>query len=433
MLRHLFDIPPAPIYLSGASRSPMPKSVLNTGIKALRRKAETPWEIAAPEFAHVDERCRVAWSKLLPGSTPHHFSFAPSCSYAISLVANVLVRAQAIQRTDSVLVLDDQMSSSVYPWQQVVQDVGAQLKVVRLTDGGENNDDWTQAVLHSTWWNDTSTSVKVVCVPNVHWCDGSLLNLKEIGIKCRKHGAILVVDATQSLGALPLDVSLVRPDFVAASSHKWLMGPYGVCLLYSASKWHGSQRKEERSGATAGVSGLWPLEHHEHNRFNPTEIDCLPLHKNSKDSNGSAGGVNYVGYEPRFKQGARAYDSGGRPNPVLMPMVCTAVELVLQWEPSRVRDMLRRQTDKIAEVAIRLGLRVPSQRAGHICGVDKIGDLEWSDRCSSFLKRNGMIVASRFGKLRVAPHVYNTDAEIEQLCTLLVAFEALENTCSSKL
>ena len=414
--RQLFDLPAFPIYISGASRSPMPRKVLHTGIRALRRKTETPWSIASDKYSHVDENCRKAWAKLL-NATPSNFSFAPSCSYAISVVANILVRSQTIRSGDSILILNDQMSSSVYPWQQVVQDVGAQLKVVRLTDGGENNDDWTQAVLHSTWWNDTSTSVKVVCVPNVHWCDGSLLNLKEIGIKCRKHGAILVVDATQSLGALPLDVASIGPDFVAASSHKWLMGPYGVCLLYSDARWHGIQSK-----AGAGVSKLWPLEHHEHNRYNPNDIDCLPLIVETE----------LVGYEPRFKQGARAYDSGGRPNPVLMPMVCEAVNMVLDWKPANVRDMLQRQTDKVAKTARQLHLRVPSQRAGHICGVDKIGDLEWSDRCSSFLKRNGMIVASRFGKLRVAPHVYNTDAEIEQLCTLLVAFEALETT-SSKL
>ena len=412
--RSLFDLPASPIYISGASRSPMPRKVLHTGIRAMRRKVSSPWSIAASEHRHVDERLRKAWAQLL-NATPDHFSFAPSCSYAISVVANILVRSGTIKREDSILVLNDQMSSSVYPWQQVVHDTGARLKVVRLSDGegGSNNDDWTQAVL-----NATSATVKVVCVPNVHWCDGSLLDLKKIGEKCRACGAVLVVDATQSLGALPLDVGQVRPDFVAASSHKWLMGPYGVCLLYSDARWHGIQMTNKQDGQTAGVSNLWPLEHHEHNRFNPTDIDCLPL---LSDHN-----TGFIGYEPRFKQGARAYDSGGRPNPILMPMVCTAVEMVLRWGPDQVHNMLRVHTDQIAAMATRLGLRIPSRRAAHICGVDRCGDETWADRCSTFLASKGIIVASRFGKLRVAPHVYNTSNEIQQLCTLLMAFEVME-------
>lgn len=301
------------------------------------------------------------------------------------------------------------MSSSVYPWQYVVSNVGAQLKVVKI---GELNDDWTQAVLESKWWetkiNGTSR-VKVVCVPNVHWCDGSLLDLEKISNHCRERGAVLVVDATQSLGALPLDVEKIQPDFVAASSHKWLFGPYGICLLYSDSKYHGVQ-VNGKGGNTFGLSGLWPLEHHEHNRFNPNNIDCLPL------LDGDAG------YEPRFKAGARAFDSGGRPNPVLMPMACEAVEMILHWGPNNIFRMLREYTEKVAIVAVKLGLIVPSQRAGHIIGISKKNDPEWSDRCSCFLKRNGIIIASRFGHLRAAPGVYNTEAEVEIFCDLLSKF-----------
>ena len=69
---------------------------------------------------------------------------------------------------------------------------------------------------------------------------------------------------------------------------------------------------------------------------------------------------------------------------------------------------------------------MPSERGGHICGIDKAGDTTWADRCSAFLKKKGVIVASRFGKLRVAPHLYNTEEEIEKLCTLLTMFERTE-------
>ena len=91
-----------------------------------------------------------------------------------------------------------------------------------------------------------------------------------------------------------------------------------------------------------------------------------------------------------------------------------------------MRDALRVHTNAVATTAGALGLRVPTRRAGHICGVDRPGDATWADRCSAFLEAHGVIVASRFGKLRVAPHVYNTESEVKMLCELLARFEASE-------
>ena len=390
--RHLFALPPTPVYLSGASRSPMPRCVVLAGMRALRRKAETPWSIASARYSDVDETLRRQWAVLI-NATADDFSFAPSCSYAISCAANSIYRAGAVRQGDVVLVLADQMSSNVYPWQHLCERTGAKIKVV------SESQDWTQGVLDAIT---SSGQVKVLAIPHVHWCDGALLDLVRISKVCRGQGTILVVDATQSLGALPFDAATIQPDFLAAASHKWLMGPYGVCLLYASQAWHGSSGK------------MWPLEHHEHNRWNPESIDCLPM-----DSSGH--------YEPRFKTGARALDSGGRPNPVLMPIASKALELVLRWGPERVRAHLQAFTDRVAAKASTLGLHTPKHRAGHIVGVSKVGDREWSDRCSSFLKSKGVIVASRFGKLRVAPHIYNTSEEVDLLCDLLAEFVDLDD------
>ena len=420
--RHLFALPSEPVYLSGASRSPLPRAVLQVGNRALRRKAENPWSIASEEYQHVDEKLRTQWATLLnaPGGADD-LTFAPSCSYAISCAANNIYRAGIIARGDIILVLEDQMSSNVYPWQDLCERSGAKLGVVSNTKS--RNGDWTHAILDAQWWGKfaddeaESCQVKVVAVPHVHWCDGSLLDLGAISKVCKERGAVLVVDATQSLGALPLDVSRVQADFVAAASHKWLLGPYGICLLYVERTWHDfssfKSKATTRGDAPCQDSSsrrlIWPLEHHEHNRWNPKDIDCLPM---------SPEGF----YETRYKIGARALDSGGRPNPVLMPMASKAMEIVLKWGPKRVFAHLKRHTDHIASAAEDLGLEVPSKRGGHIVGISRRGDKTWSDRCSSFLKENGVIVASRFGKLRVAPHVYNSEKDIDFFCSLLSKF-----------
>jgi selenocysteine lyase/cysteine desulfurase len=82
------------------------------------------------------------------------------------------------------------------------------------------DDDWTSALLS---FIDRSTGI--VAVPHCHWTDGGLIDLEAIGAACRRVGAVLCVDATQSVGALPLDVKRVDPDFLAVASYKWLLGP----------------------------------------------------------------------------------------------------------------------------------------------------------------------------------------------------------------
>ena len=406
MHRHLFSLPASPIYLSGASRSPLPRSVLTVGVRALRRKEETPWSITSPGNENIEEQARVMWSKLLntPGGA-NDLALAPSCSYAISVAANVLFSSGKIRPNDVILVLSDQMSSNVYPWQHLAKRTGAKLHAVKLDDFSSSS--WTEAVIVEM----ESGRVKVVAVPNVHWCDGALLNLERIGACCRSKGAMLVVDATQSLGAFPLDVQKVQPDFLAASSHKWLMGPYGVCLLYVAAQW------QQHDCAV-------PLEHHEHNRFGADGDVCLEMQDDLVDVNGAnvSNGGGTTGYEERFKSGARKFDSGGRPNPVLLPMVVEGLRHVLAWNPEQVHISLSKMTNIIQIAAKELGLVTPKEHAGHILGISALNDPEWSDRCSSYLKSKGIIIASRFGHLRVAPHVYNTPVEISTFCSVLKEF-----------
>ena len=73
---------------------------------------------------------------------------------------------------------------------------------------------------------------RVVAVPNVHWTDGSLVDLDAVIPAARRVGAAVVIDASQSLGALPLEVARLRPDFVVSVGYKWLLGPLGVGCLY---------------------------------------------------------------------------------------------------------------------------------------------------------------------------------------------------------
>jgi len=273
-------------------------------------------------------------------------------------------------------VLAEQFPSNYYPWQRLAEEKGAALKVVPWPE----DNDWTAAVL-----NALSGEVAVAALPHVQWTSGGRLDLVRIGQACRKIGAALALDLTQSLGALPISVREVQPDFAVAASYKWLLGPYSIGLLYVAPKWHGGR----------------PLEENWIQRANASDFASLILYTED--------------YEP----GARRFDMGERSNFALLPAAVRAMEQLLAWgvpEVSAASGALNRQ---VAEGAAELGFSSPPEelRAPHyLCLRRKDGiPAELPAR----LAREKVFVSVRGNSVRVAPHVYNTVSDVERLIKLL--------------
>jgi selenocysteine lyase/cysteine desulfurase len=124
-----------------------------------------------------------------------------------------------------IIVLQHQFPSIAYSWRVLAGDRAANLVTIARPDDW----DWTSAVLEKI--NDETD---IVSVPPVRWMDGSRLDLVRIGKRCRKKGAAFVVDATQAVGAMPLDISQLQPDFLFCSAYKWLLCPYTLAFLYAA-------------------------------------------------------------------------------------------------------------------------------------------------------------------------------------------------------
>jgi selenocysteine lyase/cysteine desulfurase len=117
-----------------------------------------------------------------------------------------------------VLVIAEEFPSNVLPSRRTVGEAGATLVTVPLDERGS----WTQAILDRI--DDT---VKVVSVSTCHWTNGAYIDLRPIGRACRETNSVLVIDATQSLGAMPFPLADVQPDFLVAAGYKWLLSPYG--------------------------------------------------------------------------------------------------------------------------------------------------------------------------------------------------------------
>lgn len=368
--RNLFEIPEGIAYLNCAYMSPLPRAARAAGEAALARKAH-PWEITPRDFFDEAETARSLFAELV-GGEPEGVAIIPSVSYGIGVAAaNIALRGD-----QTIVVLEDQFPSNVYPWRDLAERTGATIvTVARPLDF-----DWTRALLEHI---DERTGV--VAVPNCHWTDGSVVDLVRVGERARAVGAALVVDTAQSLGAYPLNVEEVRPDFLVAPTYKWLLGPYSLGFMYVA-----PHRREGR----------------------PLEFNWITR----EDSEDFAGLVNYRG---GYQSGARRFDMGERANFGLMPIAIASLRLILEWRVERIAATLRDLTARIENDARTLGFDVTpgERRVGHLIGLRSSTAL--SPDLAARLAAAGVYVSVRGTAIRVSPHLYNTYEDVERLFQVL--------------
>lgn len=368
--RELFEMPEDIAYLNCAYMSPQLRRAREVGEWAVSRKSR-PWEVTPNAFFEDVEVVRALFARLVGGEADG-VAVVPSVSYGISVAAaNV-----PVHEGEKILILEDQFPSNVYPWRELASRSGAKLVTVTRPE----DYDWTRALIEEI---DTDTAV--VAAPNCHWTDGSLVDLARVGERVREVGGSLVVDGIQSLGALPFEVSDVRPDFLIAASYKWLLGPYGVGFMYVDQK--------HRDGR--------PIEHNWINRRGSEEFSQL------------------VDYEDAFQPGARRYDVGERSNFVLLPMAAEALRQLLDWGVENVSETIGALTDLIEQKAQERGIAtIPKERrARHMIGL-MLGPGA-PDDLATRLMRHDVFVSVRGPSVRVSPHLYNTEADIDRFFDVL--------------
>jgi selenocysteine lyase/cysteine desulfurase len=364
--RHHFDIPAEVTYLNCAYLSPLMHGVMASGETGLARKRH-PWTIRREDFYQPVEEARERFARLV-GAAADDVAIVPSSSYGAAVASANL----PLERAQNIVHLADEHASNTLEWLCRAGAVGAGVRTVERPAGG----DWTSAVLERI---DSGTAL--AALPNLHWTDGGLLDLVAIGRRCREVGAALVVDGTQSIGAMPFDVQAVQPDFLLCSAYKWLLCPYTLAFLYAAPHRQAGQ----------------PIEHHSFSRA------------------GAETSEGRTAYVFEFQPGARRYDMGERSNFVSLPMAVTAIDQLLAWTPAEIAATLEPLTLRAAELAETRGFAVPpaGHRAPHMIGI-RAGD-RFDVGLARELATRGVEVSLRGDALRVSPHLYNDQAHIERL------------------
>ena len=368
--RHLFDIPDDVAYLNCAYMSPLMKPVIEAGATGFARKAH-PWELTPEKFFTGADEFRTTAAQLLD-CPADCVAIVPSASYGIATAARNL----PVRKGQTILALDEQFPSNYYPWQRLAEENGASLKIVPWPE----DHDWTAAVL-----SHLTPDIAIAALPNVQWTSGGRLDLVHIGEACRRLGATLALDLTQSLGALPFSVRDVQPDFAVAANYKWLMGPYTTGLLYVAPKWHAGQ----------------PLEENWIQRANARDFASLIL------------------YTPNYDEGARRFDMGERSNFALLPAATRAIKQLLEWDVAQISLTIGAMNRQLAGAAAELGFSVPPEplRAPHYLCLRKKAGIP--AELPETLARQKVFVSVRGSSIRVTPHVYNSAADAERLILCL--------------
>jgi selenocysteine lyase/cysteine desulfurase len=268
----------------------------------------------------------------------------------------------------------------VLEWQTRAEAEGFTVETVRQPDDG----DWTSAVLESIA-RSGAPPVSLASISSVHWSDGGLIDVDKVGAALRQRGAVFLVDATHGTGVLATDVKRLDPDFLIFPTYKWLLGPYGRAFLYVAKRHQGGMPLEQTASGRRNVRA--------DNAVYFTDL-------------------SYVG-------DARRFDMGERDHFISMEMASIGMEMMADWGAPAVVQRLAMLTERIAHAVRGIGVHVPEPRlrAPHVLSLTFQGGMPAG--LIEGLASEGVYVAPRLGRMRVSPHVYNDEADVDRFVEVL--------------
>ncbi len=382
--RDLFFLPDDYHYLNCAFMSPLSRRVNRASQDALEVR-KLPSNYGVSDFFEPASQARDLFSKILGCGEPSRIALIPATSYGLAIVA----KNTKASPSNSVVMVDEQFPSSVNTWSRFSLSTGCKLKLVPRPVRDSNTDQndfasrWNMSIIDAI----DETTV-IVCVPHVHWTDGTVFDLAEIAIKSRRVGAKLVVDGTQSIGALDFPFDKIRPDAVVCAGYKWLTGNMGLGAAY----------------------------------FGPAFDEASPLEENWISRANSSDFSNLTAYTNEYVPDASRFDVGQRGIGFTLPIFVEALAQVQEWGT----DLIQRHCNKITENALRSledsGFQGPIAGAPrHLFGIRLPDDID-SSAFFRLLKARNISVSLRGNYVRVAPHLYNNE---DDLAALVDAFGSL--------
>lgn len=375
--KHLFQLPNDITYLNCAYMSPLLKSVEEVGIAAMQRK-RNPIVVTADDFFADGEKLKALAGQLV-NAPAEQIAIVPSASYGLSTAVSNL----PTDNGSKAITVSNEFPSGYLTLQSWCKRQGKTLQVVSgpLTISKGRGAAWNEALLNSI---DDDTAA--VLISSVHWQDGTRFDLAAIGAKCKAHNAVFIVDGTQSVGAIPIDVQACGIDALVCAGYKWLMGPYAIGFAYLGPRFNNGQ----------------PLEESWVNRINANRFSEL---------------TDYAdGYTP----GAGRYNMGEYGNFILLPMFNAALEQLLAWGIDTIENYCGELTQPLATFLRQngFGVEADAYRSKHLMGIGLPAHITLG-QLTDLLKENKVYVSVRGQSLRISVNLYNTILDVEKLMDVL--------------
>jgi cysteine desulfurase/selenocysteine lyase len=360
-------------YLDHAAVSPITapaRAVMARWIDESAAEGDVVW----PEWAREVHEARRTAARLI-GAHEDEITLVNSTTQGINLVAEGI----DWRRGDNVVTLDDEFPSNLYPWMQQA-DRGVETRFVPTRDGRVDYDQLESRCDERT---------RVITLSWVGYANGCRRDLKVLSQIAARRGVFLFVDAIQALGPFPLDVRETPIDFLAADSHKWMLGPEGAGIAY-------------------------------------IRRDRLPLLRPiGVGAHSVVQGSDYTHIELNLRDNASRYE-GGAKNMVGLAGMGASLMLFESLGVGNLAASVLAVTDYACRRIEELGYRVISPRDGGqasgIVSIDMPGlDLNAVRRhCLA----QGVALANRAGRLRISAHAYNNEADINRFIDAIKSFKA---------
>jgi len=365
-----FLLNPDITYLNCANMSPMLKTVKEAGLLALETRA-TPWKISSEDWFTNAEKLRDLASKVFQ-TDGDNIALIPSVSYGLAVAAKNF----KLKEGKEIIVLEQQYPSNYYVWENLASQQDLEIVTVQKGKGKT----LTESILEKI-----TSKTGIIALPNCHWITGTYIDLQQISDASKSVDSYLVLDLSQSLGALPIDIDKIQPDFAVSVGYKWLMGPYGLGYMYVSKNWQ--------------------------------EIG-EPLEYSWLTKKGNENFATLTNYTADYRNGARKFDMGEFPQFNLLPMSIAALQQINDWEIALIQTEIKKLTDKIIDYKKRVGIFDETELSvGHISSIalNNVNVNKLKDR----LQSNNVVISFRGTSIRVSPHLYNDFEDVDKLLSCL--------------
>lgn len=379
-----FALDPGVHYLNGAAYSPALNRSVEKAWEGLHLKSVRPYAIRPGDHFDTADRVRGLFSELVRAGDPERVALIPAVSYGMAIVAQNLHRLPEMAAKRHIILIGEEFPNNVYAFERVAAALGLRVRTVEKPDSlVERGDRWNERLLEAV-----TPETALVVAPQVHWIYGTVFDLEALGQRCRDAGALLAVDATQSVGIMPIDVGAIRPDALLCAAYKWLLGPYGTAIGY----------------------------------FGPFFDDGVPIEEGWMNRVESEQFARLTRYERAYRPKAQRYNAGEYSQFMQLPMLEEALRQLLEWGAGDMQAYCRALSAPAIPEWESAGciLETPARRAGHLFGVLLPGHIEPA-RLLALLAERRIFASLRGGAVRISPNVYNDQKDLDVLTEALLA------------